>query len=368
MNPLLATDVSQTTPRRIGFVDVARGIAIWCIVLGHQGIPVVEQVVFAFHVPIFFLFAGFFLDMRSPFPLFLRRKVHSLLRPYVFASIALLIFGIAFHLLRFGIHGLPSEIANRLAAAVLGMGFRAPFPFGISVSEIGRFMPYVGATWFLLALFWSLALMRGVCQIREYWQPFVIIALFIMGKETPRLFWLPWSLQPALCATLFVYLGVLAKRHLDTNQVNRPLREMLFLMCTWAWCGFVGHYSGFHLVSCRFGRGISDIMCSLAACWCVIEVSRFINANLPRASALLRFFGRNSLVVLCIHAVELHSWGPIWGKISYELATIGIPCEPAKWLVLAIKFSLIAIVTFLFARLRSFHDSKKQSSCPTALQ
>lgn len=146
-------EVLPKTDTRIGFVDVARGIAIWCIVLGHQGVSDINRFVFTFHVPIFFLLAGCFFTEGASWGQYLKTKARSLLLPYFIASVALFVFGVVFHILRFGSYGLSSELTRRLAAPLLGMGGRFPFPFGISVPGLGRYMPVIGAIWFLFALF-----------------------------------------------------------------------------------------------------------------------------------------------------------------------------------------------------------------------
>ena len=127
-------------------------------------------------------------------------KARSLLLPYFIASVALFVFGVAFHVLRFGSYGLPSELARRLAAPLLGMGGRFPFPFGLSVPGLGRSMPVIGAIWFLFALFWGLVFMRGILRFRGIWQPMAVLCLFEVGIRSTRFLWFPWSLQPGLCA------------------------------------------------------------------------------------------------------------------------------------------------------------------------
>ena len=47
------------------FLDVARGLAIICIVLGNLGQGSIHRVVFTFHVPIFFLISGYFISAES---------------------------------------------------------------------------------------------------------------------------------------------------------------------------------------------------------------------------------------------------------------------------------------------------------------
>lgn len=39
---------------RVKYIDIARGIAILCIILGHLGNATINRIVYTFHVPIFF--------------------------------------------------------------------------------------------------------------------------------------------------------------------------------------------------------------------------------------------------------------------------------------------------------------------------
>ena len=69
---------------RILWIDCARGIAITAIVVGHSGVcrPAVE-LLYSFHVPIFFLLSGMLLHRDCQFGTFLRNKVKTLLLPYI---------------------------------------------------------------------------------------------------------------------------------------------------------------------------------------------------------------------------------------------------------------------------------------------
>ena len=42
--------------KRLQYIDIAKGIAMICIILGHMGNANINRVVFTFHVPIFFLY------------------------------------------------------------------------------------------------------------------------------------------------------------------------------------------------------------------------------------------------------------------------------------------------------------------------
>jgi polysaccharide biosynthesis protein PslL len=68
-------------------VDVAKGIGIILVVLGHNWIVLHEKndlfrVIFSFHVPLFFFISGLFLKDREGIKDFLISKSDSLLKPY----------------------------------------------------------------------------------------------------------------------------------------------------------------------------------------------------------------------------------------------------------------------------------------------
>ena len=63
---------------RVRYVDIARGISIICIILGHLGVSSINRFVFTFHVPVFFLISGYFFDEKSNWKVFTGKKVKTL--------------------------------------------------------------------------------------------------------------------------------------------------------------------------------------------------------------------------------------------------------------------------------------------------
>ncbi len=86
-----------TTSKRIEWVDIAKGVAIVLVCLGHRDIPQSMRVwVYSFHLPFFFFLAGYTTNFESyaNFWTYATRKVRVLLVPYfVFGSA-----NVAFHL------------------------------------------------------------------------------------------------------------------------------------------------------------------------------------------------------------------------------------------------------------------------------
>src|SRR5690242_7681593 len=74
-------------PKRIAYLDAAKGIGILLVVLGHNHIkleyPLIYQVVYSFHMPFFFLLSGMFFKPGYGLVELVRRRFNSLLRPYI---------------------------------------------------------------------------------------------------------------------------------------------------------------------------------------------------------------------------------------------------------------------------------------------
>lgn len=68
---------------RVRYFDIAKGVAIFCIIAGHMRNTIINNFVFTFHVPIFFLISGYFLKSNRPFKEFVTKKYNQLIRPYM---------------------------------------------------------------------------------------------------------------------------------------------------------------------------------------------------------------------------------------------------------------------------------------------
>lgn len=76
--------------QRLEYIDIAKGIGIICVILGHMDNDSIKQFVFSFHMPLFFMISGFFLSTKGKPRELLRKRVRALLPPYLLTSIALI--------------------------------------------------------------------------------------------------------------------------------------------------------------------------------------------------------------------------------------------------------------------------------------
>jgi len=79
--------------KRIKYIDVAKGIGILLVVLGHNyvkaSVPGMEKFIFSFHMPFFFLVSGMLFKPSYPILVLFKRRFGTLILPYL-ASIILL--------------------------------------------------------------------------------------------------------------------------------------------------------------------------------------------------------------------------------------------------------------------------------------
>lgn len=67
--------IMNISAKRFRYLDIARGIAMISIVLGHLGVSDINRVVFTYHLPIFYLITGYFLKTSGTKSAFIRKKL-----------------------------------------------------------------------------------------------------------------------------------------------------------------------------------------------------------------------------------------------------------------------------------------------------
>lgn len=118
--------------KRIEWIDVAKAILIFLVVLGHSPISKWEcNAINSFHMAAFFCLSGFTFSYKGNFKEFLLKKIKGILLPYIEFSVIMLIF---FYLkCRFmhsgnfdiveGLESIVIPISGRQTASVYGLWF-----------------------------------------------------------------------------------------------------------------------------------------------------------------------------------------------------------------------------------------------------
>ena len=190
--------------KRLKYFDIAKGIGILCVIAGHLGIVGINQVVFTFHMPLFFIISGYFISDKDDIKVYTKKKVWQLLVPYAVTSLAVILGAVVFHVLDTGsADGVLEVVTGWVKAAIYGSGT----VYNPTLIEVGQ----IGALWFLLALF--LACIEVKFLKDKKYGGLIILLLAYLAWKSGTVVWLPFSIQAGLAAALFVYGGVILKRN-----------------------------------------------------------------------------------------------------------------------------------------------------------
>ncbi len=309
--------------KRLDWIDIAKGIAIILVIVGHT-VPnpsPLRHAIFSFHMPVFFILAGYTFRPK-PWRELLSGSVSRLLVPYV-------VLALAWHVPTFLMSGAP------LTGGTLVAGLETiAFASGVDVPGLG--VTAVGMAWFLAALFTSrllfnaLMLLFDARELGVVCQGVACTVIAFCGLSVSRLLgaYLPLDLGRSGCIVLLMWAGHTVRHRGLEPSVDKPL---LFIGSGVVWLVFAA-LSGLELSSRRVDGFVLASIAALAGSYSVAWVSMAIEKmkGMPILGAFERglvFCGRASLAIFAIHAVD---WFIPWQTMPL-LMTL-----PASWLFASI--------------------------------
>lgn len=145
---LLFMETSLKTPgsSRLDYLDLARGICMIAIVLGHLNEPGINRFVYTFHLPVFFIISGYFFDPSTDLVTLIKKRFRTIIIPYLTACLLVIISSVAVNVFVWRADSVTvlNTVIRWIKASVFGVGDNWTFPFD---------MPGIGAVWFLWASF-----------------------------------------------------------------------------------------------------------------------------------------------------------------------------------------------------------------------
>jgi fucose 4-O-acetylase-like acetyltransferase len=328
---------------RIEYIDVAKGIGIFLVVLGHNQIkatlPALAAFIYTFHMPMFFLLSGMFFKANMGFFELLRRRFHTLLQPYLVIILLMYITAFLFSETQ------SSLILLHLAKAAYASGnyldwaqlWFLPALFAVNIFVYLLFKLIYGrlpALW-MRALFLGGMLWIGVATLKTFWK----YKINLLGKPL-TLDGLPFSLDLLLVIGAFFLIGY---------EMYRYVPEKFYR--SW-WVFFV---SGLILVGLNlffkfrvdlFSRSYQSFVINsleaLSGSIFVLCLSKHIADTGGWFSQVWQYLGRVSLVLLIFHGpIQFYTYYKIddWISNPYIVAflsfvlALGVPLLIYEWLI-----------------------------------
>jgi len=319
----------ESNRSRYAFLDLARGIAILCVVLGHAYSPgggqIVVPLIYSFHMPFFFLISGVLLgkksDNKKSLSLSIVSKFKTLLLPYVF-------------------WGLFCQLFNFALAMIGGASFKEQL--ALRLHEITTLTN--GAMWFLITMFFAQILFWFAVTVLKkpyVYIPFAIalllIAIFVPSLPTV----LGTDVLRSCVGCFFMIIGFCA-RELFFKKVKLPYLLLLSVVnvCLIFLNGTIS------IAALSFGNPVLCIVNGCLGSWLLVQYCMHL-CDIDKMSTVLKsvtVWGKYSVVILCLHFLVIecvrtadhilfrsvlptlsHAEGPIMTVIVMLLFSIAMP-------------------------------------------
>ncbi len=318
----------KTLKNRIGWIDIAKGICIIAVILGHHGVEALSFV-YSFHLTVFFILSGYTLKAKPLTNEYIRNKFSRLMTPYFVTSFFVTVMEIINNFLLN--HDYSTDSATRIIYTNVVRTFFASGS-GDKFGDVNMYQP-IGAIWFLPAMFFSLIFVQIIInKIKsEKLQMLVSIALAGMASASAGVIKLPFSLQAGVYAIPFILFGMLIKKYAILEKLK--WYHYVVMAGIFAIGCHLGYAQEFYMVNCYAKDWFITIICALSSAFLILAISRFIKHFKP-----LEFVGRNSLIVLCVHLFELNTFYWHYKKI---IENLGLPDTDAMFFALEIPTVLI---------------------------
>lgn len=306
-------------------IDIAKAIAIILMILGHcPGIPyLLRNAIFSFHMPLFFIFSGYFYKARSGKETLVNGFKHLVI-PYLITSLLIILLCISAQ--EFGL------AKDKFIGFIMSNG-------GWPNELYGANLPYIGPIWFLLALFWCkyfYALLKQIIS-KSLFASFIISTLaFIIGKYIINL---PFGILTGFCGLVFYAMGDYWR-----NRIKGPIDNIHLIVgiIIWAFCVWKSHLE---LATFDCKHYPFNMVAAFIGTYCTYLIAQKTPAFIR---PLMCWIGKNTLLILCYHTLSSYI---LLNISNYILSPLGyvIPV-PVRW-VINFAFGLgLPAIHYWFAR------------------
>ncbi len=295
--------------KRIGYLDIARGIGILLVVLGHNDFEAislfVHQVIYSFHIPLFFFLSGYFINTSISFFDFFKKRFNSLLRPYLFTIFLIYFTSISFEKMGF------NTAITRIIKSLYGTG---------------HYIDWV-QLWFLPELFvvslYAFFFITLVSKLRNRWitwgillatlalslpflKTFYPFPISIFGKQY-ELYGLPFGLDLVFLSGFYFLLG---------NEIRQVTSEKtfdnVFLLLGTGIALVVLNYLFPYEIDFNIRQYESfpvNTIEAIIGILFILALSRQIEVHMNRLASVFQYLGNISLIILLFHVPIQAFWG-----------------------------------------------------------
>lgn len=318
---------------RIQYWDIAKGITILLVVFGHINCidPYIRSLIFAYHMPFFFIANAYFIKNYNLHEHFIK-SVRSLMIPY---SVVCVLSAILCVNQNRGEVPNYRIFLNRIADMFIGMS---------KISNHFIRFESVWLVWFVICLFASrmiYVMLMNKLEAAPVWLSFLIMAVLAgVGEAVGLLYaFLPWSLDVALVALPFMWIGDQLHK---TDWISKNAKRIWiwgFVFLIWLFLARKG--AAIEMATRSYPGYVICFVEAMAGVLVCIKCSLLIETLSKRLSAFFAWCGKNSMIILALHCLEMRFLD--WNTVIYSR----LPFAVNENLGFIIKMSCILIITWM---------------------
>ena len=297
--------------RRIEWVDCAKGIAIILVIIGHtvnngKYGSNLRGMIFSFHMPLFFILSCMTFKCSENVEQYKEKTIRAFKH---LVTPAICVFGLEIIIecsrninLLFDLNYWKQEAYCLLFAS------------GVEVEFNGFKVRGLGIPWFFFALFIGRIIIDYLHLNFEEKQLGILSAIICtIGIFFGNTQWLPFSLDIALAIMPFFYCGYKLKK---VDVKHWALKKLFIWSIVWISTLYItfpdyNNWTYLELAMRRYNLFPICYLTAVAGTMMVIEFSVLMCNKLNKIVKPIMYVGKNSLYLLCIHAME-YNWYKIW--------------------------------------------------------
>lgn len=278
--------IDVTTNRENTF-DVMKCIGIIAVIIGHLT-SFGQDFIFSWHMPLFFIIAGYFYHEKG-ITTMLKKDAKHLLLPY---AITCLVIVAGYALL--SIYQEQDRVTKWIVASLYASGSNHSSRYFPNV-------PIIGAIWFLWALFWCKNCFNILLKVSHKYILLncLIISILAIIIDNCHIN-LPLAILPGLSAILFYGIGWKIKQ----MGGFRSIKNTLLVICIVTWIISI-MYSNMYIVSCYYKHYPINVIGACGGTYTIWLISDFLSKSGKWFLSFILWIGRNSMTFLCIHLIDL---------------------------------------------------------------
>ncbi len=294
--------------KRIEWIDVAKGITILTMIVGHSldFYALSRAIIFSFHMPLFFILSGYTFKSATSGRMLIqqgKKDFFRLIVPVVICS-----FSFTFYKYIIGEHTL-ENLVHLLYSNMCGLYWST----GYSPEHTS-----IGILWFLVSLYLARQFVNLIhlgFKTEKNWV--IVFAVGLLGlffAQENLIF--PLGLETVPISMMFIQIGILARQKC---QEIKKYTTIIFCLSVvvWACCIYNGVY--LEMAARTYPFGIVSVVEAVAGAFIVCVISSALCANLA-IKKIGAFLGKNTIIVFYVHYFDA-IWGCIWqnGNVALEI-------------------------------------------------